>query len=254
VVAPAILTIATVVLPLLAPAPTRDCQFGRTGDPVADQEALVKFEAAVNDYMDLHRRLERGWSLFWFISDPEQVEAAAAEFRRVLRDARPQATRAVFFVPEVADVFRFRIDKALRESGLDVAALAFSSEEGEASGWWTPVVNDAVPIGTVGAFWWMFEQLPLVPFELEYRLIGRDLVLVDLHANMVLDVLDLALPVSAGSSNEETSPGVIEEEETPYREEEQPIRPLGDEFIGCWYGEVLDSTAPVADGPARPLH
>ena len=133
-VAPAILTIATVVLPLLAPAPTRDCQFGRTGDPVADQEALVKFEAAVNDYMDLHRRLERGWSPFWFISDPEQVEGAAAEFRRVLRDARPHSARGAFFTSDVADVFRFRVGKTLRESNLDLAALDIYSEDGETTG------------------------------------------------------------------------------------------------------------------------
>ncbi len=245
-VAPAILTIATVVLPLLAPAPTRDCQFGRAGDPVADQEALVRFEAALNDYMDLHRRFERGWSPFWFIADPEQVEGAAAEFRRVLRDARPQATRGAFFVPDVAEVLRFRIARALRESDLDAAALALFSEDSEASGWWTPVVNEAAPFGTVGAFGRMFEQLPPVPFELEYRLIGRDLVLVDLDANMVLDVLDLVLPVSPGSLPDETSPGVMENEEAPYLEEAQPIRPLGDEFIGCWYGDALESTPPVA--------
>jgi hypothetical protein len=238
-VAPAILTIATVMLPLLAPAPTRDCQFGRMGDPLADQQALATFEAAVNDYVDLHRRLERGWSSFWFISDPEQVEGAAAEFRRVLRDARPHATPGSFFASDVADVFRFRVGRTLRQSNLDIAAFDIYSEDGETTGWWTPVVNEPLPIGAVGAFGWIVEALPLLPFELEYRLIGRDLALVDVHANMVLDVLDLALPVAPGFLDDDRPLDDFEEERPPYLEQEQPIRPLGEEFMGCLHGQVL---------------
>jgi hypothetical protein len=35
---------------------------------------------------------------------------------------------------------------------------------------------------------------PALPPELAYRFVGRDLVLVDVHANLVVDILDLALP------------------------------------------------------------
>jgi hypothetical protein len=37
--------------------------------------------------------------------------------------------------------------------------------------------------------------LPALPEELEYRFIGRDLVLVDVHADLIVDVLKDALPV-----------------------------------------------------------
>jgi hypothetical protein len=61
-------------------------------------------------------------------------------------------------------------------------------------------VNEAFPAGVavlrppklVGA-------LPPLPAELEYRVVGRDLALVDLRANLVVDVLRRALPPRASS-------------------------------------------------------
>jgi len=40
----------------------------------------------------------------------------------------------------------------------------------------------------------IIEALPPLPDELQYRTLGRDLVLVDVHANLVLDILREALP------------------------------------------------------------
>jgi hypothetical protein len=44
--------------------------------------------------------------------------------------------------------------------------------------------------------------LPAVPRELDYAFWGRDLVLVDLDANLVIDILSEALPEGA-------RPGVV---------------------------------------------
>jgi hypothetical protein len=42
-----------------------------------------------------------------------------------------------------------------------------------------------------GAAMWpcVLDALPQLPYELQYRLIGRDLVLVDTHADLVVDIL-----------------------------------------------------------------
>ena len=44
----------------------------------------------------------------------------------------------------------------------------------------------------------MFTVLPVLPDELQYRFVERDLVLVDIDADLVVDVLSDALP--AGES------------------------------------------------------
>jgi hypothetical protein len=189
-----LLVIPTIALPVLLSSPTRECRFERTGDQAADARAIATFEMAVNDYADLHRRLERAWPPMWFISDLEQAESVAKEFRAVLRDARPQATRGGFFAPEVADLFRFRMAGAVREQNLDMAAMTSRGDETGVENWWTPVINEPLLWGGAGTPWPIFEALPALPLELEYRLIARDLVLLDVRANMVIDILDLAVP------------------------------------------------------------
>jgi hypothetical protein len=40
----------------------------------------------------------------------------------------------------------------------------------------------------------LLRDLPLLPGELEYQLVGRELVLVDVPSNLVVDVIRAALP------------------------------------------------------------
>jgi hypothetical protein len=47
----------------------------------------------------------------------------------------------------------------------------------------------------------MLAGLPELPGELEYRFLGRDLLLVDVLANLVVDVLHDALPEPEISSS-----------------------------------------------------
>jgi hypothetical protein len=210
-----VLLVPTIVLPLMT-NPTAECQFGRFGDPADDTRALVMFELAVEDYVSLHHRLERAWPPGWFLTDPEQAEMAAENMRAALRDARPQAAPGNVFTPEVADVFRFRIANALRHGTLAHMTTIWPPEGAEDADRWRPEINQPVPWGVSAARWPALSVLPPLPPELAYRFIGRDLVLVDVHANLVVDILDLALPTTA----------VIPDEEAPV--------PLpDDEFEGC---------------------
>jgi hypothetical protein len=40
----------------------------------------------------------------------------------------------------------------------------------------------------------LLQLLPPLPQQLEYRIVGRDLVLLDLKANLIVDVVRQALP------------------------------------------------------------
>ena len=227
-ITPAILTISAAVL---LPPPTGDCVFGRMDDPAADQQAVATFAAAVDDYVAMQRRLKRAALPVAMIADPEQAEAAAEEFRLLLRDARPQARQGGFFPPAVADVFRFRIRLALREHAYDLEAMTAAVDaEASTTGWWTPIANQPLPLTGPGAAWPLLTQLPELPSELEYRLVARDLVLLDIDANMVLDILDVALPAMPGLPRRERSEP--HEETAPYDDREL-IAPRDEEFAGC---------------------
>lgn len=209
---PFVLTISTLVLPFLM-SPVQDCQLTCPGDPEVEARIVAEFETAVNEYASLHRRLERAWPPPSLMADLEQLEWVAEELRAAIRAATPQAVQGSLFTAQVADIFRDRIRTAFREQNRDLAMTM--ADEGLESGW-RPVVHHSVPWGMAGAAWPDFSMLPPLPPELEYRVIGRDLVLVDVHANLVVDTLDLAWPTAAASP--------VEEE----------IGPVEEDFIGCW--------------------
>ena len=235
---PMILSIPTMVLPLLLPPPP-DCQFERFGDIAADEQALATFEAAVNEYAELHRRLARAWPPMGFSADPEQAEAAAEALRLALRDARPHSGLGGFFRPEVADVFRLRIANALRGDDADLAVIGWPPEGDEDIDGWKPAINQPIPWGVSGMRTPLTAVLPPLPSELGYRFIGRDLVLVDVHANLVVDILELALPAVAftGFNVEPFLPADGEFEgcrpedtpDPPFRRDPNDPRPLDEE-------------------------
>ena len=212
---PLVLTIPTLVLPLLiSVSPMRDGQLTCPGDQEFETRALVEFEVAVNEYAALHRRLERAWPPVSLMADLEQLEWTTEELRAAIRKARPQAAQGSLFTPRVADVFRLGVATAFRQQHRDLPLMSVSQDEGLESGW-RPVVHDVVPWGTASAACADFSMLPPLPPELEYRIIGRDLVLLDVHANLIVDTLDLAWPTTGTSRVEEQA------------------KPVGDEFIGC---------------------
>ena len=193
-----ILTIPLVVAPLLQNPPTRDCNFDRRGDPAADARAVASFSDAVEKYADLHRLLDRNLPPDWMMSDREQADFAAAELAALLRDARPGARLGDFFKPEVAAAFRFRIDAVLREHGYEVAALDIGDDEDGGIVGFHLRVNEALPWGVAWAAWpAVVKALPTLPLELEYRFVGHDLVLLDVQANLIVDILELAVPTAA---------------------------------------------------------
>jgi hypothetical protein len=193
-----ILTIPALVAPLWQTPAARDCQLGRFGDPVAEASAVATFTRGVQEYADLHRIFDRGLPLDWMASDPAMGEFAAAELATMLRDARPNARVGDFFKPAVADAFRFRIATTLREHDVDIAALADTGdEEGDVPENLRLAVNRPLPWGVTDATWpAAVKDLPALPRELEYRFIGRALVLLDVRANLVVDVLELAIPAA----------------------------------------------------------
>ena len=95
----------------------------------------------------------------------------------------------------MADFFRARLETVGRAGDLPVPDIPRGLEEGSGPCVPPPDVNSRVtwatsaPIGEA-----LGHVLPVLPLELEYRLSGRALILVDVSANLVVDVLVEALP------------------------------------------------------------
>jgi hypothetical protein len=196
------------------------------GPPEAPHAAVAEFQVAVDEYVELHRRLERRWHPVWLAG--EEMETAADELRRELRDAPLMAGAPRLFNAGVAGIFREKVGDALRKQGYNVEALAEPEDEEAGGGWGRPIPYEWLDPRASRPLWPLPAVLPVLPLELEYRLVGRDLVLLDVEANMAVDVLDL-VPEPPWNPHDE-------EPMTP----EDRFMPGPDEAFGCLYGDVMD--------------
>ena len=157
---------------------------------------MVQFVARVQDYVETHRRLTAGIEQP-LCSAPEEIAKQADALAAAIRDARPRAREGDIFTLAAADVFRARIAAMVARHGIDVAAAPRSDDEGAE---FELRVMAAPPWRTDMATWApIVRELPELPPELEYRFVGRDLVLVDTDANIVVDILRDALPREANA-------------------------------------------------------
>lgn len=163
--------------------------------PGAESPAVGAFTDATREYALLHRRLENVLPTLGVTSNAETIQRAVEQLGAALRAARPDAKPGDLFTDAMAVELRVRIDDALFANGLSPADVR-ASEAAEGI--------DAVmaPLNVNGRFPWRYgsamlpcvlQALPALPPELQYRLVGNTLVLVDVHADQIVDVLPYAL-------------------------------------------------------------
>jgi hypothetical protein len=195
---PLLMTVSALVgspgAPPLSTVPDRQQIVGEISP--GERVALVAFEQSVQDYMALHRQLARLAPPLQVTADPVQLHAAVDSLREAIRLARHTAQTGDIFTPAVASMFRHRIDWGLWD--LDVTELLAEMEEDAEPCAPRPVVNGRFPWSSGNAIWpSVLAALPELPEELEYRFVGADLVLIDIRANLVVDVLEDALTVGS---------------------------------------------------------
>jgi len=187
------------LFPLLGvPEPPRDCQSELLTPQALEERTLGEFDRQVTAFVTLHRQVARSLPpVHMFLDDEGGL--ASDELRESLVAARPLARPGAFFTPAVAELLKRRIDDALLYGVGSSAMPLYEPLPGEPA----PTVNQPFP-PVLGSVQWpaLVRALPAVPRELGYAFWGRDLVLVDVDANLVIDILSGALPEGA-------RPGVV---------------------------------------------
>jgi hypothetical protein len=186
-----------VLLQVLQP-PTGSCRLEVLTPLAMEEQALVQFDLAVDRYVALHRRLERALPHERLFDDAEEMFAARDRLRSAILAARPDARQGNIFSPGIAQAFVDILAFAIEECGHDPADLLADIDAERLPGTPKPRVSRPYPWGIGSAMWpTLLRVLPELPAELEYRFSDRDLVLVDVHANLVVDILENALPAPA---------------------------------------------------------
>jgi hypothetical protein len=171
------------------------CLAGVPAASAGQDEPVGGFLKAVDAYVALHRHVEAGVPAQEISADAGEIQRAVDAMAAEMRAARPRAAEGDLFTGGSADVIRLRVRRALRTCGYDPADFPAPASDWLAEGVVLPAVNGrfdwALPSFMVPCVLWM---LPELPDELEYRFVARDLVLIDVHANLVADILRGALP------------------------------------------------------------
>lgn len=185
-----LIRVPLVLAPLLPlPSSPPNCRLDVLTPQGLEERTLGEFDREVSGYVTLHRYLARSLPPVHLFG--EEGTLVSDELRAALIAARPLASPGGFFTPAVGELLKRRLDDALLYGAGHLATPIYEPLRGEPA----PTVNQPFPL-VLGSVQWpaLLSALPALPRELDYAFWGRDLVLVDVAANLVIDVLPEALP------------------------------------------------------------
>ena len=159
----------------------------------ADAAAIRQFDDAIIKYMAMRKKLRTEVSGPVKNSSSSQVNDASAALAGSIQRARRDARVGSIFTPSVAAVLKQRILETIRTEKL-APIIADIDDDGPASP--TPDIHVRLPVSAQMATMppALLEVLPRLPKELEYRIIGGNLVLRDVDASLIIDYIPAAVP------------------------------------------------------------
>ncbi len=167
--------------------------YAQSPDPAT--QAITAFENATQHYVLMHRRLERQIGPIELGTPVAEINRIIHELAAATRAERAEARQGDLFTPSLAHLLRTRINDALLDHG-------HTADDVRAAGRVDGVDYERVRLQVNGSFPWalavamfpcVLEALPSLPPELQYRIVGDDLMLIDVHAGLILDILPRAL-------------------------------------------------------------
>ena len=159
----------------------------------AEAAAIKQFDEAIANYLALRSKLRSEVAGPVKDSSSSQVTNASDALAGAIERARQGAHVGSMFNAPAATVIKRRIADAVRTEKL-VTVLADIDDEGKPG--LSPKVHLRLPVSaqmaTMPAS--LLSVLPQLPKELEYRILGRYLVLRDVDASLILDYIPGAVP------------------------------------------------------------
>jgi len=190
-----IFAIASVIACACNRSNTPSAQTGLTPEQqAADAAGFKEFDVHVKDYIKLHNAMEAVIPKVKPTDLPELINAHQQALARKIREARLGAKQGEIFTPAAQKSFQDVVHTTMRgprganadatmKQGAPLAETSLNMNDG---------YPDGVPYTTVPPT--LLQVFPKLPEQLVYRVVVRDLVLLDLKANLVVDLIPGIIP------------------------------------------------------------
>jgi hypothetical protein len=165
------------------------------GGQTAGDNTVQHFTRNVSAYLVLRQHAAASVPKLTVTSDPARLERAEADLGKAIRAARSGAHQGDIFSADVAVALRRRLSATVRQHALTATGVVAQIDEDVTK------TKDRVPVVN-GRFVWdrgsvlpieILNALPELPAGLEYTFVDRTLVLVDVDADLIVDILPDAL-------------------------------------------------------------
>jgi hypothetical protein len=157
-----------------------------------DAALVQEFERRVAEYVKLHKSAEATLALLRSTASQEKIRHHQHELREAILARQAGAVQGNIFTPEIGAEFRRLIGIAYQSEDQHIRDSLKRGEPVKLRLRVNKEYPDDKPLQTMPSS--LLLNLPKLPLELEYRLVGRDLVLRDVGANLIVDFLQRAIP------------------------------------------------------------
>ena len=159
----------------------------------ADAQALATMNDRLKEYIDLHVKLERTLPALSKEATPQEIDKRQRAFEALMRSARATAKPGDIFTPQASAVIKRLLVNVF--DGPDGRQLKASIMDENPAGIVLTVNSrypDSVPLSSVPPQ--VLQTLPKLTEDMEYRFVGDNLILLDMHAHVVADFISDAIP------------------------------------------------------------
>ena len=159
-----------------------------------DAEVLVDFKTRIDQYMALHDKLKKESPRLKETKNPSEIKASQDVLAMKIREARKTAKQGDIFTLEIRQLLRRLMYPETKGAAGRETKAAITEEAHETKQVMLKVnadYPDSAPLMTVPPN--ILAALPKLPEDLEYRFVNRTMILIDTHANLIVDFVPNAI-------------------------------------------------------------
>jgi len=157
----------------------------------AARTPFADFEERVDSYMKIHKAAEADMGKLSTTNSVQQLNAKKNSLTDGIFTRRSTAAQGDIFTPAIAAEFRKVIAQNLQRRSHRIHSSIRSGEKVIAKVHINGPYPEGVPLETMPPT--LLSSFPKLPQELDYRFIGSTLILRDVSANLVIDMMPNAI-------------------------------------------------------------